>query len=181
MSPATTTYERLVAERQPKAIHIEREYHDWQRILSRFLAKPDDQLSDAEAAYAETIALLIEAYEKNRYPLPAATPAEALAELLKVHNLRQKDLVDVFGSEAGIGDRQEFLREIEKEAESKRRKAIPPWEMPSSVTNAKTYAGQSKALGVLNGRGRLITPSRSRSKCLASTEPSLIALHLIIH
>jgi len=75
MSPATTTYERLVAERPPKAIHIEQEYHDWQRTLSRFLAKPDDQLSDAEAAYAETIALLIEAYEKNRYPLPAATPA----------------------------------------------------------------------------------------------------------
>ena len=43
MSPATTTYERLVAERPPKAIQIEQEYHDRQRILSRFLAKPDDQ------------------------------------------------------------------------------------------------------------------------------------------
>jgi HTH-type transcriptional regulator / antitoxin HigA len=102
MSPPTTTYKGLVAEHPPKAIHIEREYHDWQKILGRFLAKPDDQLSDAEAAYAETIALLIEAYEKHRYPLSAATPAEALAELLKAHDLRQKGLVDVFGSEAEV-------------------------------------------------------------------------------
>ena len=102
MSPATTAYQGLVAEHPPKAIHIEQEYHDWKKILDGLLARPDNQLSDAEAAYAETIALLIEAYEKHRYPLPAATPAEALTELLKAHNLRQKDLVDVFGSEAEV-------------------------------------------------------------------------------
>ena len=52
--------------------------------------------------YAETIGLLIEAYEKQRYPLPVATPAEALVELQTAHKLRRKDLVDVFGSEAAV-------------------------------------------------------------------------------
>ena len=58
-SSTTTTYQKLVAERSPKAIHIEQGYHDWKKILDRFLTNPDDQLSDVEAAYAETIALLI--------------------------------------------------------------------------------------------------------------------------
>jgi HTH-type transcriptional regulator / antitoxin HigA len=93
-------YHRVAANRPPKAVHTEKERGYWRRVLDRLMAKPEAELTAAEARYAETIALLIEAYEKRRYPLPQASPAEVLAELIAAHNLKQKELVDIFGSEA---------------------------------------------------------------------------------
>jgi HTH-type transcriptional regulator / antitoxin HigA len=97
-----TAYKELVAEQPPQAIHSEKEHRQWQRVLRQILKKPEDQMTTAEERYLETIALLIEAYEKRHFPLPKVTPLEVLAELMIAHNLRQKDLVDVFGSEAAV-------------------------------------------------------------------------------
>ena len=66
------------------------------RVLDTLIAKPEEETTDAEAAYGETIALLIEAFEKQRYRLSRAEPAEILAELLTAHGLKQKELVDIF-------------------------------------------------------------------------------------
>ena len=48
------------------------------------------------------VALLIEVYETRRHPLSEVSLAEVLAELVAAHNLKQKELVDVFGSEAAV-------------------------------------------------------------------------------
>ncbi len=100
--PSKARYNKLAAARPPRAIHTEREYREWRRVLDTLMAKPEEKMTDAEAAYGETIALLIEAFEKQRYRISRASPAEILAELLSAHGLKQKELVDIFGSEAAV-------------------------------------------------------------------------------
>ncbi len=99
---AEAAYRTLAAEQPPRAIHTEREHRHWKRVLEHFMAKPEAEMTAAEERYAETVALLIEAYEKRRYPLPAVSSAEVLAELMAAHRLKQKELADVFGSEAAV-------------------------------------------------------------------------------
>jgi HTH-type transcriptional regulator / antitoxin HigA len=101
-APSRARYSKLAAARPPRAIHTEREYCEWRRVLDTLMAKPEEEMTDAEAAYGETIAILIEAFERQRYSDLRASPAEVLAELLSAHGLKQKELVDIFGSEAAV-------------------------------------------------------------------------------
>lgn len=63
-----------------------------------------NSLSVDERNLAEILTLLIEAYEEKHYPVPDASPTEVLQELLAANNLRQKDLVPIFGSEGAVSD-----------------------------------------------------------------------------
>jgi len=61
-----------------------------------------DHLSTSEKNYAELLTLLIEDYEEKRYPIKSATPIEVLTELMASNNLKQKDLVPIFGAESTV-------------------------------------------------------------------------------
>ncbi|MGA7920550.1 MAG: hypothetical protein WCA38_12880 [Candidatus Acidiferrales bacterium] len=63
-----------------------------------------NNLSSDEKDFAEILTLLIEAYENKHYPIPDASPTEVLQELIAANNLRQKDLVPIFGSEGAVSD-----------------------------------------------------------------------------
>lgn len=63
-----------------------------------------NNLSADEKNLAEVLTLLIEADEEERYSVPDASPTEVLHELLSANNLRQKDLVPIFGSEGAVSD-----------------------------------------------------------------------------
>jgi HTH-type transcriptional regulator / antitoxin HigA len=63
-----------------------------------------NSLSVDEKNLVQILTLLIEAYEEERYSVPDATPMEVLHELLTANNLRQKDLVPIFGSEGAVSD-----------------------------------------------------------------------------
>jgi HTH-type transcriptional regulator/antitoxin HigA len=47
---------------------------------------------------------LIEAYEEEHHSIPDASPVEVLQALMHAHDLRQKDLVSVFGSESIVSE-----------------------------------------------------------------------------
>jgi len=102
MGSALAEYRKVAADEPPRAIHSEQERRHWRRILDTLMAKSDEQLTAAEARYGETIAVLLETYEKQHLELRDATPLEILVELMDGNGLRQKDLVDVFGSEAAV-------------------------------------------------------------------------------
>ena len=72
------------------------------QVLDLLMNRPEAELSKAENSYLETVALLIQAYEKTRVRLPEASPAEALAEMISQHGLKQRDLLDVFGTETAV-------------------------------------------------------------------------------
>jgi HTH-type transcriptional regulator/antitoxin HigA len=63
----------------------------------------------------EVLTLLVEAYEKERYPIGDASPKEVLAELIAANDLRQKDLVPIFGSEGAVSDALSGRRKLNNE------------------------------------------------------------------
>ncbi len=48
--------------------------------------------------------MLIEDFEEKHYALKAASPVEVLNELMQANNLKQKDMVDVFGTPSIVSE-----------------------------------------------------------------------------
>ncbi len=72
--------------------------------------------------YAEALAILIEHYEDNHYPVKNATGVEIIKFLMEQNNLKQKDLVGIIGGKSAVseilsGKRQLNLNHIRKLAE----------------------------------------------------------------
>ena len=94
MSPLLE-YKQLIAEIPPKVIHTDRENRYYLGKLEELNSRWAD-LTKAERDLYDTLTVLIEDFEKKAYPLRAATPIEAIKELMRANNLKQKDLVGVF-------------------------------------------------------------------------------------
>lgn len=94
MSPVME-YKQLIAEVSPKVIHTEKENR-------YYLAKLEElndrwaELTRAERDLYDTLGVLIEDFEKKTYKIRAATPIEAIKELMSANALKQKDLIGVF-------------------------------------------------------------------------------------
>jgi HTH-type transcriptional regulator / antitoxin HigA len=94
MSPVME-YQQLIAEVPPKIIHTEKENR-------YYLAKLEElndrwtELTQAERDLYDTLGVLIEDFEKKTYKIRAATPIEAIKELMAANALKQKDLIGVF-------------------------------------------------------------------------------------
>jgi HTH-type transcriptional regulator / antitoxin HigA len=81
-----------------------------------------DHLTHEERNFAELLTLMIEDYEEKQYQIPEATPIEVLTELMSANDLKQKDLVDVFGTESIVsavlhGKRLLNMKYVEKLSE----------------------------------------------------------------
>jgi len=73
-----------------------------------------DHPTREEEQYAEVLITLIAAYEEEHYPIRDASPLEVLRALMEAHNLRQKDLVPIFGSEEIISEVMRGKRDLNK-------------------------------------------------------------------
>jgi HTH-type transcriptional regulator/antitoxin HigA len=67
------------------------------------LASKENPTRDEEK-YAAVLIALIEAYEEEHHSIPDASPVEVLRTLMDANNLRQKDLVPIFGSESIVSE-----------------------------------------------------------------------------
>ncbi len=94
MSPVLE-YKQLVAEIPLKVIRTVQENRSYLAKLEE-LDSRWAELSKAERDLYDTLAVLIEDFEKKIYNLRAATPIEAIKELMLANNLKQKDLIGVF-------------------------------------------------------------------------------------
>jgi len=97
----TREYAKLLAQILPGVIHSEDENDHFIAILEK-LEHRSSKWSKAEARLAELLTLLIENFEDKNYQLKASAPIEVLQELMESNNLKQKDLVDVFGAESTV-------------------------------------------------------------------------------
>ena len=104
MSTATSRpeYADLLARALPSVIHSERENERYVTILEELDQKA--KLTSAEQRLAELLTLLIENFEDKAYALKPAQPIDVLNELIEANSLRQKDLVDVFGTPSIISE-----------------------------------------------------------------------------
>ena len=84
-------------------IHSEKENEAYAQVLYE-LDQRSGKLTRAEKELAELLTLLIEDFESKRYELPRAKPVEVVRFLMDQHNLKQKDLVDVFGTRSIVSE-----------------------------------------------------------------------------
>jgi HTH-type transcriptional regulator / antitoxin HigA len=105
MSVATARpdYATLLAKTLPAVIRTEKENERFTALLEELDYKRS-RLSAAEERLAELLALLIEDFEERHYALRAATPVQALQELMDANGLKQKDLLGVFGTPSIISE-----------------------------------------------------------------------------
>ena len=104
MSTATSRpqYADLLARALPSVIHSEKENERYLAMLEELDEK--GKLSAAEQRLAELLTLLIENFEEKAYTLKAAKPIDILIELMGANDLKQKDLVDVFGTPSIVSE-----------------------------------------------------------------------------
>lgn len=106
-------YAQLLREALPAVIQTEEENERYIEQLEA-LSRRCDQLSAEEQKLAELLTLLIEDFEERHYQLRPASPAEVLTELMEIHGLKQKDLVDIFGTPSIVSEVLNGRRELSK-------------------------------------------------------------------
>jgi HTH-type transcriptional regulator / antitoxin HigA len=91
-------YADLLAETQPKVIETEAENEFYLAEVTK-LMQLGETLSPAQERLLKLLVNLIESFEDRHYQLKSATPLEILTELVTDRELKQKDLIPVFGSQ----------------------------------------------------------------------------------
>lgn len=86
----------------PTPIASERQHEEYLSVLDKLASKENS--TKEEEKYAEVLITLIEAYEEEHHSIPDASPIEILRSLMDANNLRQKDLVSIFGSESIVSE-----------------------------------------------------------------------------
>jgi HTH-type transcriptional regulator/antitoxin HigA len=96
-------YAALLSSTLPAVIRSEAENERCIRRLEELDLK-GNLMSAAERRMADLLTLLIEDFEEKHYALKAASPLELLSELMQANNLKQKDLLDVFGTPSIVSE-----------------------------------------------------------------------------
>jgi|SRR5579859_2200450 len=99
---ASSRYVDLLNQTPPRVIRTEAENERYIAILEE-MERRSDRLNDDERDFAELLTLLIEDFEEKHNQLPRSSPLDVVAELMAANHLKQKDLVDVFGTEHRFG------------------------------------------------------------------------------
>ncbi len=90
-------YGDLLADVLPTVIETEEECQRVEKIVGNLLKK-GDKLSLEEDRLLDLLSDLIEVYEEKVYPIADAPPHEMLKFLMQENDLKQSDLLNVFGS-----------------------------------------------------------------------------------
>jgi HTH-type transcriptional regulator/antitoxin HigA len=104
---AQVEYASLLRRALPAVIHTERENERCISILEA-LDQKRERLTAAERRLAELLTVLIEDFEEKTYALKPAPPVEVVRELMQANGLKQKDLLEIFGTPSIVS---EVLRE----------------------------------------------------------------------
>jgi len=113
MTSAALDYARLLAELRPEAIRGEEQSRSYIQKLEELTSRK--KVTPAEAKLIRLLTVLVEEYEAKHHPLPEAGPLDIIRHLMEAHKLRQKDLVDVFGTESIVSDVLNGKRDLTKE------------------------------------------------------------------
>ena len=107
-------YAALLAKVPPRVIKTEAENESFIEALYA-LDKRQSRWNKAERDLAELLTLLIEDFEEKQYALPKCSPVELVAFLMQQQGLKQKDMVDVFGTASIVSEVMHGKRELNKE------------------------------------------------------------------
>jgi HTH-type transcriptional regulator / antitoxin HigA len=96
----------------PTPITSGRQHEEYLSVLDKLSSKSNP--TSKEEKYAEVLVALIEAYEEEHHAIPDSSPVEVLRTLMNANDLRQKDLVRVFGSESIVSEVLHKKRSLNK-------------------------------------------------------------------
>jgi HTH-type transcriptional regulator/antitoxin HigA len=96
----------------PTPITSARQHEEYLSVLDKLASKSNP--TSKEEKYAEVLMTLIEAYEEETHSIPEASPVEVLRTLMNANDLRQKDLISVFGSESIVSEVLHKKRSLNK-------------------------------------------------------------------
>jgi HTH-type transcriptional regulator / antitoxin HigA len=96
-------YASLLTSTLPSVIRNEAENERHIAMLEE-LDRKGSRMSAAERRMAELLTLLIEDFEEKHYALKAASPIDMLNELMLANDLKQRDLLDVFGTPSIVSE-----------------------------------------------------------------------------
>jgi HTH-type transcriptional regulator / antitoxin HigA len=91
-------YGKLLARTLPAIIETEAENEHFLAEIEKLIDK-EDKRSPEEDKLLDLMTILVEDFEEKNYPIPDAPPHEALRELMSSRGLKQRDLLDIFGSD----------------------------------------------------------------------------------
>jgi HTH-type transcriptional regulator/antitoxin HigA len=97
-----TKYGRLCAAVLPKVIESDEEFDRLVEVMESLDRKPE--LTPEEAALRDLLEKLIQDYDESHYSLPDVPPHKIIFYLMESRNLRQADLLSIFGSRSIVSD-----------------------------------------------------------------------------
>jgi HTH-type transcriptional regulator/antitoxin HigA len=107
-------YAALLAKVPPRVVRSEEQNEAYIEALYE-LEQGKGRRTKEERELADLLTLLIEDFEGKHYELPKASPVEVIEFLMDQHGLKQKDLVDVFGTPSIVSEVMRGKRELNKE------------------------------------------------------------------
>jgi len=108
-----TAYGALLSQTRPRVIKTEAEN---ERAIAELEALDtlERPLTSEEEALGELFTMLIVQFEDVHYPLGHASPLDALRDFMEVRNLRQRDLIPIFGASSVVSNVLNGKRSISK-------------------------------------------------------------------
>jgi HTH-type transcriptional regulator/antitoxin HigA len=106
-------YGRLLAQTMPAVIHTEAECRRVESEIAKLLRK-GDQLTPEEDRLLDLLSALVERYEDETEDFPPSPPHRILQFLMEQNDLRQVDLVKIFGSSGRVSEVVNGKRAISK-------------------------------------------------------------------
>jgi HTH-type transcriptional regulator/antitoxin HigA len=96
-------YAALLSSTLPAVIRSEAENARYIAMLGELDSK-GHRMTAAERRMADLLTLLIEDFEEKHYALRAGSPVDVLNELMLANGLKQKDMLDVFGTPSIVSE-----------------------------------------------------------------------------
>jgi len=100
---ARSEYAALLSSTLPAVIRSEAENARYVAMLEELDSK-GNRMTAAERRMADLLTLLIEDFEEKHYALKASGPVDVLNELMLANGLKQKDMLDVFGTPSIVSE-----------------------------------------------------------------------------
>lgn len=108
-------YGSLLTKVSPGVIETEQENERVLAIIDQLMSKDEDKLSPEEGRLLSLMAVLVEDFENKAYPMgDVSNPLVAVRELMREHELKQNDMLDIFGSQGVVSQVLNGKREISK-------------------------------------------------------------------
>ncbi len=113
MNALPIEYVELLSELKPEVVRNDEQNRLYIETLERLASKED--ITPDQAKMIQLLIVLVENYESQHFPVPEAGPLDVIRHLMEVHSLRQKDLIDVFGTESIVSEVLNGKRELTKD------------------------------------------------------------------